>query len=86
VELTTDQQLDHLCRNPPCINVDHLEVVSTAENTRRGKNAKLSHEDVHQVRDLMAQGWDRHDIGEAYGVTGKHVARIASGQRWRDAA
>jgi hypothetical protein len=28
--------LDHLCRNPSCVNPDHLEIVTQAENTRRG--------------------------------------------------
>lgn len=28
--------IDHLCRNPSCINPDHLEPVTQAENTRRG--------------------------------------------------
>ena len=28
--------LDHLCRNPSCINPDHLEPVTNAENVRRG--------------------------------------------------
>lgn len=27
--------LDHLCANPACVNPDHLEPVSRAENTRR---------------------------------------------------
>ena len=29
-------QLDHLCRNRACINVEHLEVVTSKENTLRG--------------------------------------------------
>lgn len=28
--------LDHLCRNPPCTNPDHLEPVTNEENIRRG--------------------------------------------------
>lgn len=28
--------LDHLCRNRPCINLDHLELVTISENTCRG--------------------------------------------------
>jgi len=31
------QCLDHLCRNRTCVNPYHLEPVSIAENTRRGK-------------------------------------------------
>lgn len=29
-------QLDHLCRVRSCVNPDHLELVTSAENTRRG--------------------------------------------------
>lgn len=29
-------ELDHLCRNPTCVNPDHLEPVTHAENMRRG--------------------------------------------------
>jgi len=41
-------QPDHLCRNRPCINPAHIEVVTPRENTLRGegptaKNAKATH-------------------------------------------
>lgn len=43
--------LDHLCRNPACVNPDHLEQVSQKENVRRGdavwvnglRNAQKTH-------------------------------------------
>ena len=35
--------LDHLCRNPPCVNPDHLEPVTHAENMRRGERANKTH-------------------------------------------
>jgi hypothetical protein len=32
--------LDHLCRNPPCVNPAHLEPVTCAENLRRSREAR----------------------------------------------
>ena len=41
-------QIDHLCRNPGCVNPDHMEPVTARENTLRGvspsaKAAKKTH-------------------------------------------
>lgn len=35
-EIPDGYEMDHLCRNPPCVNPDHLEPVTHAENQRRG--------------------------------------------------
>ena len=35
IVLTTEDTLDHLCRNTRCVNPDHLEKVSLVENTKR---------------------------------------------------
>jgi len=35
--------IDHLCRNPSCVNPNHLEVVTNKENLHRGNNHQLTH-------------------------------------------
>lgn len=37
--IPADLELDHLCRNPPCVNPGHLEPVTSAENLRRARAA-----------------------------------------------
>lgn len=39
IGLPTHLVCDHLCRNPSCVNPDHIEVVANEENNRRGFGA-----------------------------------------------
>ncbi len=32
--------IDHRCRNPSCVNPEHLDVVTQAENIRRGSSSR----------------------------------------------
>lgn len=46
-------EIDHLCRNPSCINPEHLEAVSHRENIKRGKRnwEKCPHGDAFRRTD-----------------------------------
>jgi hypothetical protein len=39
--------IDHLCRNPGCLNPDHLEAVTMAENIRRGTQGQYQRAKTH---------------------------------------
>lgn len=77
--------IDHLCRVKLCVNPDHLEAVTNAENTRRGSKTRLSLEDVRKIREQVASGHPRAAVARRFGIGGSYVTAIASGQRWGDA-
>jgi hypothetical protein len=79
-------QLDHLCRNRACVNPDHLEPVTQAENIRRGLRTKLSRDQVGQARALVASGTPHRVVAERFGVAKSTVTHIVNGRTWRDAA
>ena len=38
----SDMHMDHLCRNPRCVNPSHLEIVTPKENVQRGLKGRLA--------------------------------------------
>jgi hypothetical protein len=75
--------LDHLCRNTCCVNPDHLEPVTTAENTRRGLSAKLKEADCRPIREAFAAGETGTAIAKLYGVSPSLIGLITTGKVWR---
>lgn len=75
--------LDHLCRNRLCVNPDHLQPVSEAENIRRGKSAKLAADDVREIRRLAGEV-TQHALAKRYGVSVPTICLIVNRVNWRD--
>lgn len=78
-----DRELDHLCRNVACVNPDHLQPVTHALNTRRGKRRVL----WGASTDGCGRG---HPESERYTRNGKGYCRVcqraavrAYRARWR---
>lgn len=71
-------EIDHLCRVRACVNPDHMEPVTRAENVRRGTSSPLTWEKVREIRRSVGPA---KSLAAKYGV---HVATIYA--VWGDAS
>lgn len=77
--------LDHLCRMPPCVNPDHLEPVTPAENTRRGLRARLTVKAAAEIRRLhQEEGMAALPLAHAFGVGCSTVHHVLKGNTWKE--
>ncbi len=77
-------EIDHLCKQTLCVNPQHLEAVTPAENCRRASYTKLSLEQVRKIREEIAAGISLAALGRRYGVTASAIRAIKIGKNWRD--
>ncbi len=74
-------QLDHLCRVRACVNPEHLEPVTCAENVRRGLSTRLTEGEVREIRRSSAPS---AELALRFGLTRGTVNNIRSGIGWED--
>lgn len=75
--------IDHLCRNTSCVNPDHMEPVTNAENIRRGNGAKLTSAQVETIRRRYAsESVMQSTLAREYGVAVSAIHKIVTGQAW----
>lgn len=93
-------QVLHRCDNPLCVRPDHLFPGTNADNVadkvskgrqsrlggERNPNAKLTEQDVLEVRRRRAAGESRKVVAAAFGISPTMVSLITTGRFWRDAA
>jgi len=84
----------HLYDNPRCVNPAHLFLGTQADNlhdmakkgrSRRGERhgrAKLTEQDVHEIRQMLKGGIFQRVIAEKYGVTRATIGAINTGKSW----
>lgn len=94
-EIPEGMSVCHRCDNPPCCNPRHLFLGAHAVNMRdsadklrhaygeRNGHAKLSTEQVREIRALCASGVSQTEAGARYGVTQGAVWAIVSGKNWK---
>lgn len=86
----------HTCDNPPCVNIEHLRLGTTAENVAdmmaKGRNSKgesrplsvLSEMAVRVIRRLCANGvMAQSEIAATFGVCQPTVHKIHARKAWR---
>lgn len=72
---------DHLCQVKACVNPEHLELVTRAENARRGPLGKLTQQDIDEI--IGTEG-PHLEMAMKHGVTRQYVSTLrAKAQRER---
>lgn len=94
-----DWVVRHKCDNPPCVNIDHLEIGTRKDNGNdmvvRGRSlkgernfrAKLTEADVVEIKAELASGVPTYkEIALKYGVSHTLIRHIEAGRRWQHVA
>lgn len=89
-------QVHHLCDNPSCVEPDHLTLGTPKQNVEEAverdrwpskagaKNgrAKLTEQDVLEIRERHARGEKRALVAERFGVSPTLISQIVSRRVW----
>jgi hypothetical protein len=93
-EIPDGKVVRHKCDNTMCINPEHLELGTHADNMsdmkRRNRSAsgerngsnKLSNEQVVEIRDMLASGNSQQSIADKFKVSQMTISLIKNNKVW----
>ena len=93
--LGPDELVLRTCREPRCINIDHMRIGSRADHTaamvadglhaygERQPLHKLTEDEVEDIHDLRRAGFLYREIARYYGVSDTLARYICIGLKWR---
>ena len=85
----------HSCDNRKCVNPEHLFLGTRKENNQdrtykgrsckgsKRKNAKLTEENIIEIKDLLSKGFQQKEIAEKYNISKPIISDIKTGKRWK---
>lgn len=92
---STDSEAAHSCRQTLCVAPAHLRWATRVENDHdkhrdqtdsrgeRNANAKLTAQQVAEIRAKRSAGATGAELALAYGITRNHVYWLANGRSWK---
>lgn len=80
-EVPNGLEIDHTCKNPGCCNPDHLEAVTSAENSYRSRVAKLTKEKVNIIR-AYGNIVSKKDLAWVFLVDVSTISRVLNNKTW----
>lgn len=85
-KVPTGKELDHLCRNPKCVNPDHLEPVTRAINIQRGNVAVITIEIAREIRRRKKETPTLTDrkMGTIFKVSHSLISQVLNNKTWKE--
>ncbi len=89
-----DMFVCHRCDNPGCVNPNHLFLGTQQQNmadaSKKGRvtrgeamhSAKLTEDDIRDIRQAVSQGAKQNSIAKQYGVSTGNINLVVKRKRW----